>query len=99
KSIYLSSASNDCTITNNIISYANSNGIAIAGSSGDLVRSNVVPFSNDHGVLLTGATNATVQDNESSGNARPVIRAANGINLTGSTGNLIQGNRLHDNQD
>jgi parallel beta-helix repeat protein len=100
RSIYLSSSSNNCEIKSNTVTYAGSHGIGVTTSNGVLVEHNTVGYSGDHGIYLTnGDTGCIVQDNESFGNARPLVRAANGINLTSSSGNLIQRNRLHDNQD
>ncbi len=100
RAIYLSSSSNNSTITNNTVTFANKYGIAASGSSGVLIGSNVVSDNNDHGItLVSGVTGSTVQDNESFRNARPSTRAANGLDVYGSSGNLIQRNRFHDNQD
>jgi parallel beta-helix repeat protein len=100
RAIYLSSSSNNSSITRNTVTFANRYGIHVAGSSGVLIGSNVVSDHNDHGITLTsGVTGSTVQDNESFRNARPGSRAANGLDVYGSSGNLIQRNRFHDNQD
>ncbi len=88
------------TLSNNRVLYANGYGIQVSIGSNDLIAGNVVGFSADHGIYVsTGSTACTIQDNESFSNARPTIRAANGIHLNASTNNLVQRNRLHDNQD
>lgn len=97
--IQVTGASANCEITNNTVSFANTRGIQVSSSSIILVQSNVVFSCNDHGIGLSGCTGVAVQENESFDNARPDVRAANGIYLTGSSGNTIQRNRLHDNQD
>ncbi len=100
RAVYLTSSSNNCVVTNNTVSFGNVYGIQATGCSSVLIGSNVVSDNNDHGIVLTtGSTGCTVQDNESFRNARPSVRAANGIYLSGANGNQLLRNRLHDNQD
>jgi hypothetical protein len=49
--------------------------------------------------LLSTVTGSVVEDNVTFGNARPTVRAANGIHLTGSSNNHVRRNRIHHNQD
>jgi parallel beta-helix repeat protein len=100
RSIYLSGSSNNCIITNNTVSYAYRYGIQVNACTSVLVANNIVGDGQDHGIGITGqSTLCTVQDNESFRNIDPSTRRANGLNLSHSTNNLVQRNRLHDNQD
>ena len=100
KAIQLTSGANNSEIVSNVVSFANSAGIIVSNSSNVLIASNTVFQNNDHGIYLSAAVSSSiVQDNESYLNARPTVRAANGVYLGNSTGNLIQRNRFHDNQD
>ena len=99
RGIYLSSGSNYCVIANNVITYANKFGIGNSGSSNVTIEANTVSYSNDHGIQLSQMTSCMVRGNESFGNWRPNLRAANGIYLALTTSTTIAGNRLHDNQD
>jgi parallel beta-helix repeat protein len=87
-------------IENNVIDRVGRYGINLEGSTGTQVRNNRVSHGGDHGIALTsGTTGSTVEGNESHGNARPAVRAANGIYLFGAPGNRLRRNRLHHNQD
>lgn len=97
--LHVTGTTSHSEITNNTISFANKQGISVWNASGMLVKSNVVSDCNDHGIYIAGCTASTIQENESFDNARPATRAANGIQLNGSSNNLVQRNRLHDNQD
>ncbi len=100
RSIYISSGSNNCIISNNTITWSNRFGIGISGSTAVLVASNFVADCQDHGISLSSAASGcTIQDNEACRSIDPVERRANGIYLNRSTNNVIQRNRLHDNQD
>src|SRR5882724_4012575 len=99
RAIYASSSDN-IILRNNQVSYANKYGIHLSSCSSNLLASNMISNNNDHGIYFTnGTTGTTVQDNESYQNARPATRAANGLHMDSSGGNLIQRNRWHDNQD
>jgi parallel beta-helix repeat protein len=98
--IHLSSPSSNVEIVNNTVTFANNFGIRVVGGSELLIGSNRVSFSNDHGIYLSGGvTGSSIRDNESFENARPNVRAANGIQIHGSPGNRIERNLLHHNQD
>ena len=100
KGIYVKDSSDNVVIANNIVDYANRYGIAVRVSSDVIIRNNLVSNNNDHGIALsTGATNMIVENNESFLNARPNVRAANGIFLFNASNNLIQNNLFYDNQD
>ncbi len=104
RAIYLNTASNNCIIRNNICTWNLKYGIYLTGCTGDLIEKNVCSDNADNGILLTtssttGTTGCTVQDNESMRNVYPPSRKATGIRVYGSPGNLLQRNRLHDNQD
>ena len=100
KGIQVLNASTNVAVIGNQITQSLTQGISIAASTNCTVGSNVVFENGDHGILLTGGVTATrVEWNESYRNARPSVRAANGLNLVGSFGNMIVGNRWHHNQD
>jgi parallel beta-helix repeat protein len=104
RAIRLGSSSNNCVIRNNTCTFNFKYGIYISGCSNDLVEKNVVSDNADHGINLSSSSTlptsfCTIQDNESFRNAHPTIRKATGILVIGSPNNLIQRNRLHDNQD
>ncbi len=87
-------------IEDNVVDRVGRYGINAEGTTGVLIARNRVTNNGNHGIALTtGATATTVESNESSGNARPEARAANGIYLFNAPGNLIRRNRLHHNQD
>ena len=87
------------TIQNCRVSFANQQGIQIAGGTSVVLVRNVVSDNNDHGFYVTTSTNCRLAGNESFRNARPAVRAANGIYLSGSTGCMVEANLCHDNQD
>ena len=92
--------SSDCTVTRNTVSQSGRYGIAVTGSTAITVGSNTVFDNADHGIVLfQGVTGSILDGNESFLNARPGVRAANGIQLNASPGNLVQRNRIHHNQD
>ena len=104
RGIYLNTGSNYNIIRSNICTWNFRYGIYVSGSAGVLVEKNVISDNADHGILLSksssiGSTGCTVQDNESMRNIHPTVRRATGILIYGSPGNLIQRNRLHNNQD
>ncbi len=100
KAIYLSSSANNCTISNNFTTWSGKYGIQAATCNGVRINGNVSTDNADHGIALTaGSSGCTVEDNESARNAHPTLRQSNGLYLYGAPGNLIQRNRIHDNQD
>ncbi|TMQ65538.1 MAG: hypothetical protein E6K77_02595, partial [Candidatus Eisenbacteria bacterium] len=104
KAIRLGSSSNFVTIRNNTCTLNYRYGIYVTGCNNVLIEKNSVSDNADHGIVLTNSTsggsrNCTIQDNESFRNAHQTIRRAVGIRVYGSPANVIQRNRLHDNQD
>jgi parallel beta-helix repeat protein len=100
RGIAINAGSNDAVITNNTVTLNRFQGIVVNGAARALVQGNVSANNADHGIyVIAGATGAVVRNNESYGNARPLVRAANGIGVNAATGNTIEGNRVHDNQD
>ncbi len=100
KGVHVLNASSNVAVIANQVTQSFTQGISITGSSNCNVGSNVVFENGDHGILLTAGTTGTrVEWNESFRNARVATRAANGLNLAGSSGNTIIANRWHHNQD
>jgi phosphatidylglycerophosphate synthase len=92
--------SSNIVVENNVVERAQRFGIQAQGSNNVRIAGNRVTASGDHGISLTlGTTASTVELNESDHNARPGVRAANGIILFGAPQNVIRRNRLHHNQD
>ncbi len=76
------------------------NGIALNGTSNSLLNANTTDHNSDAGILIdAGSNNNVIASNVSFSNARGYIRAAAGIDLLNSTGNLVSGNISHDNED
>jgi parallel beta-helix repeat protein len=90
----------DIVIARNTISLCERYGIKVAGSTRVEIVGNVVSESNFSGIGVTaGSTACLVRDNESFRNAIPGWRAAKGILLQSSPGNVVAGNRTYENQD
>ena len=105
RAIYLNTSSNYNIIRNTVCTWNYKYGIYLYGCTGVLVEKNVVSDNQDNGIMLTksstagGCTACTVQDNECMRNIYPPVRRAVGIRIYASPNNLLQRNRLHDNQD
>ncbi len=100
KAVYLSGGSSNCEVTDCRISFAHSQGIQFNGVTASRIARCIVSQNGDHGIGIGGGTTGcTVEDNDSSNNFYPPARQANGIDLFGSPGNLVQRNRFHHNQD
>ena len=103
----LASSSNHVTIDSNDVSAAGprasgltQKGISLSGTTASTVSNNVTHDNSDAGIGVSSASNGnTISGNESYGNARGFSRAAAGIDLRNSTGNIVSANRLHDNED
>ena len=103
------SSSSHITISNNRVTGAGQRakgftaaGISLSGTTSSLVTHNISDNNSDHGIYIRGASaNNTVSFNEASFNAEGWQRNANGINVieSGSTGNTLLGNVVHDNED
>jgi parallel beta-helix repeat protein len=100
RGINIQTGCTDLVVSNNRVSFANSYGIQTVNGQRITIDGNTVSDCNFHGIGLTaGASGCVVRNNESFRNAHPTIRQANGIYLFGAPGNVVSGNRLHDNQD
>ena len=98
--IFVFNGSNNSSITHNVVTLSNSDGITLSGCSNLFIGSNSVGESGNHGIALqTGVTNSIIQDNDCYMNARVSKRAANGIYVYGSPDNRLLRNRVRDNQD
>jgi hypothetical protein len=74
-------------------------GLYLNSMTGSVVSGNLVTDNSASGVFLTnGSTGNQVVGNESSWNAYGYVRNAVGIDLR-APGNLVSGNRVHDNED
>ena len=103
------SSSSHITISNNKVTGAGQRakgftaaGISLSGTTSSLVTHNISDNNSDHGIYIRGASaNNTVSFNEASFNAEGWQRNANGINVieSGSTGNTLLGNVVHNNED
>jgi chitodextrinase len=103
------SSSSNITISNNTMSGAGhpvngqtAGGVRLSGTNASLITHNRSDNNSDHGFMISsGSTNNMVSFNEASLNAEGWQRNANGIDVidTGSTGNTLLGNVVHDNED
>jgi len=76
------------------------NGIRLSGTTDSTVSDNVVDHNSDTGIFVSsGATGVTVTRNQCFENAREYTRAAAGIELYDSDGNVVSFNVAHDNED
>jgi parallel beta-helix repeat protein len=92
--------SNDVSAAGQRVSGSEAKGISLSGSTRSVVRLNVTHDNSDAGIGVTSTSNDNfITSNESYGNARGFTRAAAGIDLRNSTGNQVNSNRLHDNED
>jgi parallel beta-helix repeat protein len=99
--------STQLTITANDVSRAGipvsdsiARGITLSGTTNSVVSGNVTHHNTDAGIGITSSsTGNVVSYNESYANARQYTRAAAGIDVRSSPNNLINANRLHDNED
>ena len=90
----------DVALENNTITLSGAGGISLESCYGIVVRGNKVSRSNHHGILLRlGVSGAVLTDNESFANAHQGEAWANGIYLSGSSGNVLLRNNVHHNQD
>lgn len=75
-------------------------GIGVEASRDVELFRNSVSDNNHHGILFRlGVTNSRIEENECFANAHVGEAWATGIYLSGSPGNVIECNRVHDNQD
>ena len=100
RGIYVNGGCTDVVVSRDTMSFSNVYGIQVVSGQRVVVEACRSSDNNFHGIGLSGGSTAcTLRTNESLRNADPSVRRANGINLFSAPGNVIQGNRLHDNQD
>jgi parallel beta-helix repeat protein len=81
------------------VSGATAYGMYLNAMTGSVVSGNLVTNNSASGIFLTnGSTGNQLVGNESSWNAYGYVRNAVGIDLR-APGNLVSGNRVHDNED
>lgn len=81
------------------VSGATAYGMYLNSMTGSVVSGNLVTNNSASGIFLTnGSTGNQVTGNESSWNAYGYVRNAVGIDLR-APGNVVSGNRVHDNED
>jgi len=81
------------------VSGATAYGMYLNSMTGSVVTGNLVTDNSASGIYLTnGSTGNQITGNESSWNAYGYVRNAVGIDLR-APGNLVSGNRVHDNED
>jgi parallel beta-helix repeat protein len=75
-------------------------GIYFNNTVNSQISNNVVDYNTDSGIyLVNGCTNVQVVSNSASHNARGYTRAAPGIEARSSSGNTIEANISHENED
>ena len=75
-------------------------GIQFSGVTQSRIANNTTDHNSDAGVHVVAASNTNViTGNNSSSNARGYVRAAAGIDVRESTGNMVFANVSHDNED
>ena len=84
----------DCTIR-----FAYKYGIDVVSAPDLELLRNKVSDNGDHGIYVKASARCRIAYNESFRNARPSVRAANGLNIDGSSGCVVENNRFHHNQD
>jgi parallel beta-helix repeat protein len=98
--VYVLSGSTDIRLSNNKSSWNKFTGFSVVGTSRAEVIENTASDNLRHGIyLVTGTTQSVVRGNEAMRNRRDDGVGTNGIKIESSPGNLVEGNRLHDNQD
>jgi parallel beta-helix repeat protein len=98
--------SSNITITGNHVSYSGqpisgqtAAGIYVKSTSDSLISGNVSDHNTDGGIYVhTSSTGDTIAGNQTFANARGYTRAAPGIDVR-SSGNTVEGNVSHDNED
>jgi parallel beta-helix repeat protein len=98
--------SSNITITGNHVSYSGqpvsgltAAGIYVKSTNDSLISENISDHNTDGGIYVhSGSTRDTIAGNETFANARGYTRAAPGIDVR-SSGNTVEGNISHDNED
>ena len=101
------SSSSSITISNNHVSYSGSQvsgltrgGIRLSGSTDSLIVGNTSDHNTYAGIMVVGgSTRNEVRGNTTFNNAQGFERAAPGIRLYASPGNVVDDNISHDNED
>jgi parallel beta-helix repeat protein len=100
------SSSSSITISNDDVSHAGVQasgltraGIRLNNSTDSLITGNKSHDNSYAGIMVTGGSGNEVRGNETFGNARGFERAAPGIRIYASTGNVVDDNITHDNED
>ena len=101
------SSSSSITISNNHVSYSGSQvsgltrgGIRLSGSTDSLIVGNTSDHNTYAGIMVVGgSTRNEVRGNTTFNNAQGFERAAPGIRLYASPGNVVDNNISHDNED
>ena len=92
--------SNRVTLAGRPIAGQTAFGIQFSGVTQSRIANNTTDHNSDAGVHVVAASNTNViTANNSSSNARGYTRAAAGIDVRDSTGNLVFANVSHDNED
>ena len=90
----------DVVVKRNVVRQCGSAGIGARSSVRVQVFGNSVSENDHHGIeFRNGVTQSIIDGNESFANAHQGLAWATGIYLAGSSGNRVENNRLHDNQD
>ncbi|HXS83181.1 MAG TPA: right-handed parallel beta-helix repeat-containing protein [Methylomirabilota bacterium] len=90
----------DVVVKRNIVRQCGSAGIGARASVRVQVFGNTVSDNDHHGIeFRAGVSESIIDHNESFANVHQGEAWATGIYLAGSSGNRIENNRLHDNQD
>lgn len=98
--------STNITFDGNHVSYAGqpvngstAAGIKLTGTTNSTVTNNITDHNSDAGILISSSDSNVIAHNESFANARGYVRAAAGIDLRNSTGELVFDNVSHENED
>ncbi len=97
---HLEIANNRVTLAGKPVSGSSKPGIKLSGVTASTISGNQTDHNSDAGIYASGNSNGNVfSHNTSFANACGYVRAAAGIDLRGSTGNVLDGNVVHDNED
>jgi parallel beta-helix repeat protein len=104
--LYVSKATGVSLIENHVsnsgrpVSGQTAKGIRLSNATNSLVSGNTVDHNTDFGIyLVEGSTGNTIVGNRVFASARQFQRAASGIRLYASSGNVVSSNVTHDNED
>ncbi len=93
-------AANRVTLAGKPVSGSTKPGIKLSGVIASTISGNTTDHNSDAGIYASSSSNGNLfSHNTSFANARGYVRAAAGIDLRGSTGNVLDGNVVHDNED